>query len=468
MLKENAMFSIDTYQKRRNILKKAVGKGLILFIGNEEIGMNYKDNTYHFRQDSSFLYFFGLDRPNLAAIINVDEDTEILLGNEPTIDDVVWMGTQPSLTDIAAQTGIAKTAELRGLGGIVNRSLAGGQQVHYLPPYRSETIIRLGEILNLSTDQVKVGASVSFIKAVVAQRSYKSDLEVAEINKAVNISNEMHIAAMRHSREGVTEKYVAGILEGLALSAGGNIAYPVIYTVNGQTLHNHPTNNQLKSGQLVLCDCGAETPMHYAGDLTRTFPVDEKFTSQQSEVYEIVLRAEEAAVKALRPGIRFLDVHLIACEKLVEGLIALGLMKGDAKEAVNQGAHTLFFQCGLGHMMGLDVHDMEDLGEQYVGYSEGMVKSKEFGLKSLRLGRELESGFVLTVEPGLYFIPELMDMWQAQGKLKEFINYNKLASFRSFGGARIEENLLITENGYQLLGSPLIKSVSDIEALFRG
>lgn len=461
------MFNIDVYKERRNKLKKTVGSGLILFLGNEEVGMNYADNTYHFRQDSSFLYFFGLDKPGLAAIINVDEDVEIIIGNEPTIDDIVWMGTQPSLTDVAAQTGINKIATSASLGTLIRKSLSSGQTIHYLPPYRSDSIIRLSGILEIPVAKVKEQASVILIKAVIAQRAYKSSLEVAELDKAVNISNEMHLAAIRYSRENVTEKYVAGILEGLALSAGGNLAYPVIYTVNGQTLHNHPTSQILKSGQLVLCDCGAETAMHYAGDLTRTFPVDQKFTSLQKEVYEIVLKSEQVAANALKPGIRFLDIHKLACEHLVDGLKQLGLMKGDVKDAVNEGAHTLFFQCGLGHMMGLDVHDMEDLGEQYVGYSEEMVKSKEFGLKSLRLGRELESGFVLTVEPGLYFIPELLDLWQAEGKLKDFINYDKLATFRNFGGARVEENFLITESGYQLLGEPLIKSVSDIEGLIR-
>lgn len=461
------MFSIDIYKERRNKLKKAVGNGLILFLGNEEVGMNYKDNTYHFRQDSSFLYFFGLDKPGLAAIINVDEDIEIIIGNEPTIDDIVWMGTQPSLTEIAAQTGINKAAESNSLKVFIQKALSSGQTVHYLPPYRSDAVIRLSDILEIPIPKISDGASVALIKAVIAQRAYKSGLEVSEIDKAVNISNEMHLAAIRYSRENVTEKYVAGIVEGLALSAGGNIAYPVIYTVNGQTLHNHPTSDILKKGQLVLCDCGAETSMHYAGDLTRTFPVDQKFSPLQKEVYEIVLKAEQAAANALTPGIRFLDVHKLACEHLVDGLKQLGLMKGDAKDAVKEGAHTLFFQCGLGHMMGLDVHDMEDLGEQYVGYSEGMLKRKEFGLKSLRLGRELEAGFVLTVEPGLYFIPELMDMWQGQGKLRDFINYDKLDAFRNFGGARVEENFLITENGYQLLGDPLIKSVADIEGLVR-
>jgi Xaa-Pro aminopeptidase len=461
------MFSIDIYKERRKILKQSVGSGVILFLGNEEVGMNYKDNVYSFRQDSTFLYFFGLDKPGLAALINIDEDQEIILGNEPTIDDIVWMGTQPSLSDIAAQTGIGNIQLLGSLERLVRKSLESGQSIHYLPPYRSEAVIRLSEILNVPYSAVKERASVQLIKAIVQQRSYKSDLELAEISKAVNISNEMHLAAMQYSQAGVTEKNVAGKIEGIALSAGGNIAYPVIYTINGQTLHNYPTNNQLKKGQLVLCDCGAETEMHYAGDLTRTFPVDQRFSDIQKEVYEIVLQAEQAAINALKPGIRFLDVHMLACEQLVDGLKQLGLMKGDTSEAVSQGAHTLFFQCGLGHMMGLDVHDMEDLGEQYVGYSDDMVKSKEFGLKSLRLAKKLEAGFVLTVEPGLYFIPELMDMWQEKGKLKDFINYDRLNTFRDFGGARVEENFVITGNGSQLLGEPLIKSVSEIERLIR-
>jgi Xaa-Pro aminopeptidase len=462
------MFSIDIYKERREALKKSVGRGLILFLGNEEVGMNYSDNTYHFRQDSTFLYFFGLDKPGLAVLLDIDEDVEILLGNEPTIDDIVWMGTQPSLGEIAEQTGINKVESLALLETVVKRSVAKGQTVHYLPPYRSDAIIRLSAILNIPCARVKEQASVSLIKAVVNQRSYKSAFEVAEINKAVNISNEMHLAAIRHSKQHVSEKSVAGLIEGMALSAGGNLAYPVIYTVNGQTLHNHPTANRLKKGQLVLCDCGAETDMHYAGDLTRTFPVDQRFTGVQKEVYEIVLKAEEAAADALKPGVRFLDIHHLACRHLVDGLKQLGLMKGDSEEAVSQGAHTLFFQCGLGHMMGLDVHDMEDLGEQYVGYSEDMIKSTEFGLKSLRLGRKLEPGFVLTVEPGLYFIPELMDSWKAENRLANFINYEKLNAFRDFGGIRVEENFLITDAGSQLLGEPLIKSVADIEGVYRG
>ncbi|HEX2845124.1 MAG TPA: aminopeptidase P family protein [Chitinophagaceae bacterium] len=461
------MFSRETYKERRRVLSAAMGKGLILLLGNSESGMNYKDNVYPFRQDSSFLYFFGLDKPGLAGVINVDEDTEMIVGDEATLDDIVWTGPQTSLSEAAEKAGIKKVIGTDKLPDIIKQSIATGQTVHYLPPYRPENLLWLSVLLNRPVAAVKDDASIQLIKAVVAQRAIKSPEEEAEINKAVNISNEMHLAAMRESVAGVTEKYVSGKLEGMSVSAGGRLSYPVIYTINGQILHNHPTDAVLKSGQIVLCDAGAETAMHYAGDLTRSYPVDKKFTSLQKEAYEIVLRAQEEAVNALKPGALFYDIHHLACEWLVKGLQQLGLMKGDVKEAVQQGAHTLFFQCGLGHMMGLDVHDMEDLGEQYVGYADGQQKSKEFGLKSLRLARKLEPGFVLTVEPGLYFISELMDIWESQKKFSQFINYDKLAPFRSFGGVRVEENFIITEQGYRLLGDPLIKTVAEIEQ-YRG
>lgn len=459
------MFSKDVYIQRRQRLKKDIGSGIILLLGNEDSGMNYKDNCYRFRQDSSFLYFVGLDRPSLALVIDVDSDKELIIGDEASIDDIVWMGTQPPLSERASKSGIVTVKPVNELEPIIQNAIAGKRPIHFLPPYRPENCIRLSDLLSIPVNEIKGKASVPLIKAIVAQRSIKSSEEVQEIGRAVNTSNEMHLAAMRYTKEGLRETEVAGIIEGIAISAGGNISYPVIYTVNGQTLHNHATSNVMKKGQLVLCDAGAETAMHYAGDLTRTFPVDKKFTATQKEVYEIVLGAEQAAVKALAPGKLFRDIHFLASEYLVEGLKQMGLMKGDSREAAQQGAHALFFPCGLGHMMGLDVHDMEDLGEQYVGYTEDLKKSTAFGLKSLRLGKALEPGFVLTVEPGIYFIPELIDRWQAEKKFTQFINYDKLVPFRNFGGARVEENFLITEAGYKLLGEPLIKSIKEIEAI---
>ncbi|HEY4206354.1 MAG TPA: aminopeptidase P family protein [Puia sp.] len=459
------MFDKQIYIARRQKLKKQLGKGLLLFLGNEESSMNYKDNWYHFRQDSSFLYFFGLDKAGLAAVIDVEGDKEILFGRELTLDEIVWMGPQPSILDQAAQAGIADVRSPGALAGILEKARGAGQRVHFLPPYRPENLQKLSELLGLPAAAVKEQASIPFIKAVVAQRSIKSAEEVEQIEEAVNITAAMHLAAIRGVRDGMTEAQLAGELPGIAIGAGGHLSFPTILTVNGQVLHNHYSNTVMEAGQMALCDAGAENRMHYAGDMTRTFPVGKRFTAIQKDMYDIVLRAQEAAIAALKPGVLFRDVHFVASEQLVEGLKALGVMKGDVKEAVAAGAHTMVFQCGLGHMMGLDVHDMEDLGESFVGYTEDLKKGTEFGLKSLRLGRALEPGFVVTIEPGLYFIPELMDLRKSEKRFFEFINYEKLEAFRSFGGIRIEEDLLIIDTGSRLLGKPLAKRAEEIEAL---
>lgn len=456
------MFNKEIYIERRNQLKKRVGKGIILLQGNEESSMNYADNWYHFRQDSSFLYFVGLDLSSLVVVLDIDNDKEILFGNEATEDDLIWKGRQPSLTEQAASAGIETVMPLKSLESYLEPFRKRGK-VHFLPPYRPEHMQKLQQWLGVSN--AKAAASVDLIKAIVSLRSIKAPEEVAEIDKAVNISASMHLAAMQIAKEGMTEAQIAGHLQSVAIAGGGNLSFSTILTTHGEVLHNHYGNHRLPKDRMVLCDCGAETAMHYAGDLTRTFPVNDRFSSLQKEVYEIVLTAQQAAANALKPGELFLNIHLLACEKLTEGLQALDLMKGDVKEAVAAGAHTLFFQCGLGHMMGLDVHDMENLGEEYVGYTEDLKKSTEFGLKSLRLGKALEAGFVLTVEPGLYFIPELMDRWAAEKKHTEFINYDKLKDFRDFGGIRIEEDFLITENGSRLLGNELAKTIADVEAI---
>ncbi|MBS1663290.1 MAG: aminopeptidase P N-terminal domain-containing protein [Bacteroidetes bacterium] len=459
------MFDKSTYIARRKRLKEQVGKGLILLLGNEDSPMNYRDNVFPFRQDSSFLYFFGLDKPGLIGVIDIDDDKEALYGRDLTMDEIVWMGPQPSFAEQAATVGITDTRridafvhDLAGVKGI-------GKKIHYLPPYRPESILKLSGWLNMAPGAVKEHASVPLIKAIVAQRSIKTAEEIVQIEEAVNVTAEMHLAAIVGARDGMTEAQLAGGLQGIAIRGGGNLAFPTILTVNGQVLHNHYGPTVMKEGRLAICDSGAENAMHYAGDMTRTFPVGKKFSSLQREMYDIVLGSQQAAVDALKPGILFRDVHALACEKLVEGLKAAGVMKGDPKEAVAAGAHTAVFQCGLGHMMGLDVHDMEDLGEEYVGYTDTLKKSKEFGWKSLRLARELEPGFVVTIEPGLYFIPELMDQYRAEKKYLDFINYDKLDALRGFGGIRIEEDLLITSEGSRLLGKPLAKTASEIEAL---
>lgn len=461
------MFDKHIYIERRRKLKQAVGSGLIVLLGNEESSMNYTDNLYHFRQDSTFLYFFGIDRPGLMALIDIDSDKEIMFGDDLTIEQMVWTGYQQPLAAQAEGVGINTVKTLSKLQEIIEKAVIQNNKIHFLPVYRPEQAQRLRTLLDLNEASFQSMISVQLIKAVIAQRSIKATEEVVEIEMAVNTTIDMQLEAMRYAKEGMTEANVAGRIHGLAISAGGNLSFPTILTVNGQILHNHYSNTILHNGQLVLCDCGAETAMHYAGDLTRTFPVGKSFSVTQKEIYTLVLNTLQAAADLLKPGILYKDVHLFACEKLVEGLQQFGLMKGDKKEAVAEGAHALFFPCGLGHMMGLDTHDMENLGEQYVGYTDELKKSGQFGLKSLRLGRALEEGFVLTVEPGLYFIPELIDKWEAEKKFTRFINYDKLTPYKTLGGIRLEDNYLITKNGCRLLGKQLPKLPEEIES-FRG
>ncbi|HVZ97241.1 MAG TPA: Xaa-Pro aminopeptidase [Chitinophagaceae bacterium] len=459
------MFDKEVYIARRKRLKEQVGNGMILFLGNEESSMNYRDNLYPFRQDSTFLYFFGIDRPGLVALIDVDNDKDILFGDDFTTEEMVWTGYKEPLHLIAGRVGITEIKKKNQLESEISEAILKKRKIHFLPPYRPEHFTTIHHLLAIDPMIMPQLASVDLIRAIVDQRSFKSPEELEEITKAVNTTIDMQLYAMKTAKEGMTEAQIAGALQGIAIAAGGNLSFPTILTMQGQILHNGYSYAILKEGNMVLCDCGAETEMHYAGDLTRTFPVAKKLTSIQQDIYSIVLNAHQSAVSLLKPGILFRDVHLFACEKLTEGLQQLGLMRGDIKESVEMGAHALFFPCGLGHMMGLDTHDMENLGEQYVGYNDSIKKSTQFGLKSLRLGKPLEQGFVITVEPGLYFNPDLMDEWAADKHLAEFINYEKLAGFRNVNGFRVEEDFLITSGGSLLLGKPLAKTAEAIEEL---
>ncbi|TWV94349.1 aminopeptidase P family protein [Chitinophaga pinensis] len=459
------LFDELVYTKRRQKLSANVGKGLILLMGNDDSSMNYADNTYPFRQDSTFLYYAGIDIAGLALVLDTESGEEILFGREAGIDDIIWTGPLPSLQDLAQKVGIAKTTPYAQLGEVLKKAKDTGRRIHILPPYRPENKIKLAEWLQLSVAGLQEAVSLELIKAVITQRECKDPDEIAEMEAAVSVSVDMHLAAMKYTRPGMKEYEIAAKVEEAALAAGGRLSYPTILTINGQVLHNHFHGNQVAEGHMILCDAGAETAMHYAGDLTRTFPVGKQFTTRQREMYQVVLDALDHAADLLKPGIQYKEVHTQASVKLVEGLKAIGLVKGDPAEAVAAGVHTLFFQCGLGHMIGLDVHDMEDLGEQYVGYSDTLKKSTEFGWKSLRLGRELKPGFVLTVEPGIYIIPELIDRWVAENKLSNFVDYNTLASYRDFGGIRIEDNFVITETGSRKLGKELPKTIAAVEAL---
>jgi len=458
------MFNAQIYIERRNRLKQLVKSGLILLLGNEESPMNYTDNTYHFRQDSTFLYYFGLDFPGLAAIIDVDENKETVFGNELTIDDIVWMGTQPTLKEKSERMGVHITKPTGELIEILSNVKTKGTGIHFLPPYRPENKLKLFHLLKVDPFKTDETASVELIKAVVSQRNYKTEEEIAEIERAVDVSVDMHVAAMKLAKPGMKEYELTGEVHKIALAAGGDIAFPIILTINGQTLHNHFHGHTMKEGNLLLCDYGYETPMHYCGDLSSTVPVSKTFNPRQKEIYTIALQAHNAAIKALKPGLNFREVHLNACKTLATGLKEIGLMKGNIEEAVSQGAHALFFPCGTGHMMGLDVHDMEDIGEVYVGHN-GQPKSTQFGLKSLRLARPLEPGFVLTIEPGIYFIPELIDRWKSEKRFLDFINYDKVETYKDFGGIRNEENFLITSTGHKRLGKPKPKTIEEVESL---
>ena len=461
------LFNKQVYTDRRNHLKQAIGHdGIILLMGNEDSSMNYKDNCYPFRQDSSFLYYFGLDVPSLAAVIDTDTGEEVIFGNELSIDDIIWTGVLPSVKEMAAMVGVEKTDPYEQVVHFIHKAVTSGRKVHILPPYRPENKIKLAAWLNVSLNDIADHVSLKLIKAVIAQRLIKSPLEVEEMEKAVSISVDMQLAVIKNTRPGIKEyDLVAKAIE-TAQAANSRLGYPAIITTYGQTLHTHYYGNTLQSDRMVLCDIGAENAMHYGGDLTRTFPVGKSFSARQAELYEIVLNSMDHAISMLKPGVQYKQIHLAACEKLFEGLKQVNLVKGDPAEAVAAGAHAMFFQCGLGHMLGMDTHDMEDLGEQYVGYTDTLKKETSvFGLKSLRLGRELEKGFVVTIEPGIYIIPELIDRWQAEKKFTEFINYDVLNTYRDFGGIRIEDNFLITDTGSHLLGKYLPKTLKEIEAM---
>ena len=458
------MFDSLTYQKRRKALREKMSNGIVLILGNNEAPANYPDNTYKFRQDSSFVYFFGHSHPGYAGIIDIDNGTDYFFGNDVDMDDIIWMGPQPSVKELAAQVGIEKSYPFNMLKDFVGKAIAQRRKVHFLPPYRYDNMLLLEELTGIKASMTKQHASIELIKAVISLRAAKEACEIAEIDKACNVGYEMHTAAMRLCKPGVSEQHIAGVLDGIASSYGRMVSFATILTQNGQTLHNHDHSHILKEGRMMLTDAGAELMNYYCSDHTRTIPVGGKFTSRQRDVYGIVLACHDKALELARPGVTYKSVHLEVCKVLTNGLKELGLMKGNTEDAVAAGAHALFLPHGLGHMMGLDVHDMENLGEQWVGYN-GQPKSTQFGRKSQRLAIPLEPGFVHTVEPGIYFIPELIDLWKGQKKFTDFINYDKVETYKDFGGIRNEEDYLITETGARRLGKKIPLTPDEVEAL---
>ena len=440
------MFSKETYVGRRAELKKLVKSGIILLFGNNESPANFPANGFYpFRQDSSFLYYFGLQRDGLVGVIDVDNDVETLIGDDIDIDDIVWYGSVDSVKDMAGMCGVANNAPMKQLQAICGNAMKENRKVHFLPPYRHDTMISISDLLGIHPSKQREAASMELINAVVKQRSSKSQLEIDEIERACAIGYKMHTTAMRLTKPGVTEKFVGGQVDGIAQSYGSMVSFPTIFTQHGEIMHGNPSMAVLESGRLALCDCGAETMEHYCSDNTRTFPVNGKFDQRQLEIYSIVEDCHDLALKLSKPGVKYLDVHMGICRLMTDRLKELGLMKGDTEEAVRAGAHAMFLPHGLGHMMGMDVHDMEGLGQIYVGFDEETRPNLEqFGTNCLRMGRRLEEGFVITDEPGIYFIPALIDEWRAKGLHKDF------------GGIRIEDDLLITKDGCRFLGKELI------------
>ena len=462
------MFSKELYINRRENLKKLISDGIILIAGNSDVPFNYPANIYTFRQDSSFLYFFGINQPDVIGIIDADSGEEYLFGNDVDIDDIIWMGELPTMKDFAAKNGVKNTAPLSKVDEFIEKALKQGRKVHYLPTYRAETKLQLEKLLGIPANEINNNVSEVLIKAIVKLASVKDKYEIEEIEKAIHTAYDMHTTAMKMAMPGVTEQEIFGKMEGIALANGGPVSFPIILSVNGQILHNHHHHNTLKAGQLLVADAGAETAMHYCSDITRTSPVGGKFSSKQKDIYEAVLDANFEVIKKSKPGIFYKDMHLLSANIITERLKSVGLMKGNVEDAVSQGAHALFYPHGLGHMMGLDVHDMEGLGENYVGYDDTISRSEQFGLAFLRLARKLEPGFVITVEPGIYFIPALIDIWKKEKKHSDFINYDKIEDYRNFGGIRIEDDILITDSGCRVMGKPIPKTVKEIEELMKG
>jgi Xaa-Pro aminopeptidase len=459
------MFKSEIYTIRRRKLHNLMKSGIALFPGSTDSAMNYPANPYHFRQDSDFLYFFGLDLQGFAGIMDFDSGEDRIFGNDVELDDIIWMGPQPTVKELALKCGITNTAPMSRLEEVLKEAVSKERKIHFLPPYRGETKMTLGSLLKENPCQMKTLASPDLIKAVVSLRSIKETVEIEEIEKAINIAWEMHVTAMKMCKPGVREQEIFGILEGIALAKGGGPSFPIILSINGQTLHNHAHNNILKEGRMMVTDCGAETNLHYASDITRTTPVGGKFNDRQRDIYEVVLKANTETIEAAKPGMSNRDLHLMACKIVATGMKELGMMKGDIDEAVAAGAHALFMPHGLGHMMGLDVHDMEALGENFVGYSDEVKRSEQFGLAFLRFALPYKPGHVFTIEPGIYFIPELVQQWKSEKKHLDFIDYKKVESYLGLGGFRIEDDLLITEKGHKLLGKPIPKTVSEIESI---
>lgn len=463
------MFPKSVYKTRRQILAKDIESGIILMLGNSEAPANYQDNTYKFRQDSTFLYFFGLQDPDFAGVIDADKGEDIIFGNDVSIDDIIWMGPQKSVAEKAAEVGVKKTKKLSDLSKYIKAAIKAGRKIHYINPYRYQVKLFLSELLGIPVGALQKNASVKLIKAAVSQRIVKDKYEIAEIDHACNIGYAMHYFVMQNCKPGVTEQSLAGMMDGIAMSNGAGVSFATILSQHGETLHNHDHSGIITKGNLLTVDAGAENNNNYCSDFTRTMPCTGKFTTKQKEIYQIVCDCNNLALKLAKPGVAYFDVHVAVYRLMAERLKALGLMKGDIDEAVEAVAPALFMPHGLGHNMGLDVHDMENYGEDYVGYGSAAKRSNKFGYRSLRMARKLVEGNVVTDEPGIYFIPALIEKWKKEKTCAQFINFARLKEYYDFGGIRLEDDVLITKTGNRLLGAKRLPiTVKEVEAAMKG
>ena len=457
------LFNKETYIQRRNRLKTQVRDGIIVLFGNNFSPVNYPNNAYKFRQDSSFLYFYGQHRDGLVGVIDLENNKEYLIGNDIDIEDIVWCGAVDSVAELAAECGVANSAPMSYLSELIHEAKGKGRKIHFLPPYRHDQMIQIMDLTGIHPYEQREKASLELIMAVIDQRAVKTPEEIAEIERACAIGYEMHTTAMKMCRPGITEQEIAGTISGIASAKGCIVSFPAILSMHGEIMHGYPSQRPLEAGRLMLCDAGAETNENYSSDHTRTTPISGKFTSRQKDIYSIVETCHDYAIEMAKPGVKWLDVHMGVATIMTERLKDLGLMKGNTEDAVRSGAHAMFFPHGLGHMMGMDVHDMEGLGQQYVGFDDEVRPSTQFGTNCLRCGRRLQEGWVMTDEPGIYFIPALIDEWRTKGINKDFINFDAVESYKDFGGIRIEDDILITADGCRVLGQHIPYHLNEVE-----
>lgn len=461
------MFEKEVYVKRREELRKRVKSGLILMLGNTDTAFNYPANPYSFRQDSNFLYFFGIKKQDFSAVMDIEAGEDHIYADDFDLDGIIWMGKMQSVKEQSERVGVSKSFPVYKLDQTIKTALEQGRKIHFLPTYRAENKIKLEALLGIPTAELHNNTSGTLIKAVVSLREIKEQREIDQMDQATDVAYLMHTTAMKMAKPGVREQEIAGVIEGLSISMGGPVSFPVILSQDVHIIHNHYHGNILEKGRLMVTDAGHENAMNYTSDITRTIPVGGKFSQKQKEIYEIVLAANENVRKGIKPGIFYRDMHLLAARTITEGLKSIGLMKGDVDQAIAAGAHALFYPHGLGHMIGLDVHDMEGLGEDFVGYDETVSRSEQFGFAFLRLAKKLQPGNILTNEPGIYFIHDLIDLWKSEKKHSDFINYDKVEQYRDFSGIRIEDNILVTENGNRIMGKQIPKTVKDIEDIMQ-